>query len=70
MVGIRYADSLHFNVPINPITDKGINKIIVELDYLNTVDELYETNNTVTKEFYIFEDELRPTIPYNFSLPF
>jgi hypothetical protein len=67
-VGIRYADSLHFYVPINPITDKGINKIIVELDYSNSVDELYETNNTITKEFYIFEDELRPTIPYNFSI--
>ncbi len=66
--GIRNADSLHFSVLINPIIDKGLNKIIVDLDYRNAVDELYETNNTITKEFYIFEDELRPSVPYNFSI--
>ncbi len=66
--GIRNADSLQFSVPINPITDKGLNKIIVDLDYTNRVDELYETNNSITKEFYIFEDELRPSVPYNFSI--
>jgi hypothetical protein len=66
--GIRNADSLQLIVPINPNTDKGLNKIIVDLDYTNLVDELYETNNSITKEFYIFEDELRPSVPYNFSI--
>ncbi len=64
--GIRYADSLSFLVPINPLTDKGLNQLIVSLDYTNKVDELFETNNTVTKDFYVFEDELRPVHPYNF----
>jgi hypothetical protein len=66
--GIRNLDSLSLVVPINPATDKGLNKITVVLDETNRVDELYETNNTVTKEFYIFEDELRPSYPYNFSI--
>lgn len=66
--GIRNIDSLEFNIPITPTTDKGLNQIIVELDYRNNVDELFETNNKVTKDFYIFEDELRPTYPYNFSI--
>ena len=66
--GIRNIDSLQFDVIINPNTDKGLNQVIVELDYNNLVDELYETNNKVIKEFYIFEDELRPSSPTNFSI--
>ncbi|MFT3981709.1 MAG: C25 family cysteine peptidase [Ferruginibacter sp.] len=65
---IRNTDSLEFTIPISPTTDKGLNQIIVELDYKHEVNELYETNNKVTKDFYIFEDELRPTYPYNFSI--
>ncbi len=65
---IRFEDSVVLTVPINPVTDKGLNQILVSLDYTNKVDELYETNNTITKDFYIFEDELRPTFPYNFSI--
>ncbi len=65
---IKNADSLSFVVPINPTTDKGLNKIIVTLDVDNTVQELSETNNTLTKEFYILEDEIRPVSPYNYSI--
>jgi hypothetical protein len=65
---IKYADSIKLTVNINPITDKGLNKIIVILDADNKVPEISELNNTVTKEFYIFEDEVRPVYPYNFSI--
>ncbi len=66
--GIRYLDSLKLVVPINPTSDKGLNQLIITLDYTNRVDELYETNNTITKDFYVFEDELRPAYPYNLSI--
>lgn len=66
--GIRYMDSVNLVVPINPITDKGLNQILVSLDNSNRVSELYETNNSITKDFYIFEDELRPTFPSNYSI--
>ncbi len=65
---ILYQDSVSLTVPINPITDKGLNKLIVTLDETNRVDELSEMNNVLTKDFYIFEDELRPISPYNFSI--
>jgi len=65
---ILYQDSLSLTVPINPITDKGLNKLIVTLDVDNKVDELSEMNNVLTKDFYIFEDELRPISPYNYSI--
>jgi Peptidase family C25 len=65
---IKYSDSLSFIVPINPITDKGLNKIIVTLDVDNKVAELSEMNNTIEKDFLIYEDEIRPVYPYSFSI--
>ncbi|MEJ7626107.1 MAG: C25 family cysteine peptidase [Ferruginibacter sp.] len=66
--GIKYADSINLSVAINPVTDKGLNQLIVTLDHTNKVNEIFETNNTITKDFYVFEDELRPSYPYNFSI--
>ena len=65
---IRYIDSIHIDAPINPVTDKGRNRIVVNLDVNNLVAEISEMNNSVTKEFFIFEDEIRPVYPYNFSI--
>jgi hypothetical protein len=63
-----YQDSFNLTVPINPVTDKGLNKLLVSVDADSRVDELSETNNELSKDFYIFEDELRPTSPYNYSI--
>lgn len=68
VLAVKYEDSINLVVPINPLTDKGLNQISVCLDYTNKVDETFETNNCYTKEFYIFEDELRPVFPYNYAL--
>ncbi len=68
IASIKYMDSVNLVVAINPITDKGLNKLIVTLDVDNRISELSETNNTITKDFYIFEDELRPVYPYNYSI--
>ena len=65
---ILYMDSVKLTVPINPSTDKGLNKLLVSLDVGNRVNELSETNNDLSKDFYIFEDELRPISPYNYSI--
>jgi hypothetical protein len=65
---IKYVDSVFITVPMNPIAYKGLNKLIITLDDGNRISELSETNNTLIREFYIFEDELRPTYPYNYSI--
>ena len=65
---VPYADSILLQLPIDPFKDKGANKLRVEIDPDNVVNEICETNNTVTKEFFIFEDELRPVYPYNYSI--
>ncbi|HEX2608722.1 MAG TPA: C25 family cysteine peptidase, partial [Flavisolibacter sp.] len=66
--GVRYKDSVTVIVPIDPNHDKGLNKITVTVDADNAADELYESNNTVTKEVMIYEDEARPVYPYNFAI--
>jgi hypothetical protein len=66
--GVRYADSISIEMPINPYKDKGLNTISVEIDKQGLIGELCETNNSVTKEFFIFEDEIRPVYPYNYSI--
>jgi hypothetical protein len=65
---IRYTDSVSIDVPIVGFRDKGENKIIVSIDTDNRYAELSELNNTASKTFTIFEDELTPVYPYNFSI--
>jgi hypothetical protein len=66
--GIRYLDSISVDVPIVANRDKGQNKITVTVDADNTVDELYETNNSVTKDVFIYDNGASPVYPYNFSI--
>ncbi|UAY51502.1 putative type IX secretion system sortase PorU2 [Ferruginibacter albus] len=64
----KNTDSLNFTVQINPATDKGDNKLMVVLDADSHITESSETNNSVSKDFTIFEDELKPIYPYNYSI--
>ncbi len=66
--GIRYIDSLLYTIDIVPTRDKGLNRITICVDADNVVDELYETNNCITKDIFIYEDEARPVYPYNLSI--
>ena len=66
--GIRFLDSLVYNIPILSTRDKGLNKVSFCIDADNSVDEIYETNNCVTKEFFIYEDEIRPVYPFNYAI--
>lgn len=66
--GIRFEDSISITLPINPTTDKGLNKIIVTIDADNAVDEAYETNNSITKDVFIFEDDARPVYPIDYAI--
>jgi hypothetical protein len=55
-------------IPIIATRDKGQNSITVTIDNDAQYDELSELNNTITKQFFIYEDELKPIYPYNFSI--
>jgi hypothetical protein len=66
--GIRYMDSISLSIPIIANRDRGLNKITITVDADNAVDELYETNNSVTKEVFIYDDAAKAIYPYNFSI--
>ncbi|MBC7889321.1 MAG: hypothetical protein H7Z13_15700 [Ferruginibacter sp.] len=66
--GIKYADSLNLTIFINGATDKGLNKLVFTVDADSKVVESSESNNSFTKEFVIFEDEIRPVFPYDYSI--
>ncbi len=63
-----FEDTLQVPLMINPLQNKGVNKILVTIDAGNEVSELSETNNTSTKEFTVFADEIRPIFPYQYSI--
>jgi hypothetical protein len=65
---IRFMDSINLIIPIDPLTDKGNNSIIVTIDSDNKYDEISENNNTITKNFVIFEDEIKPVYPHNYAI--
>ncbi len=64
----RYADSISISLPIISLRDKGLNKIIITVDADNNVDELYETNNSITKDIFVYNDDATPVYPYNYSI--
>ena len=61
-------DTIQVPLMINPLKDKGLNKIIITIDPQNQVSELSETNNMIIKDFTILEDEVRPIFPYEYSI--
>ncbi|MBS1738187.1 MAG: hypothetical protein JSS98_16510 [Bacteroidetes bacterium] len=63
-----YTDSIHLVIPIIPTRDKGLNKIVVTIDANNEISEESESNNSFSKEVYIYEDEARPSYPADFSI--
>ncbi|NJO24956.1 MAG: hypothetical protein HC867_02935 [Bacteroidia bacterium] len=66
--GIRYIDSVLVTLPIDPNRDKGLNRITITIDADGVVDEMYETNNSITKDIFIFEDEIRPIYPQDHAI--
>lgn len=68
IMSVRFIDSIALTVPIVASRDLGANALIVSIDDPKKYDELSELNNSVTKTFFIYEDELKPVYPYNFSI--
>ena len=65
---LYFADSISISVPINPYTDKGQNKVHVVLDPDDRINEITNSNNSISKIFTIAEDEVRPVYPIQFAI--
>lgn len=65
---VRFTDSIMLKVPIVATRDKGTHTITVTIDDEFVVDEVAENNNIATKLVTIYQDEARPSFPYNFAI--
>ncbi|MBZ4192102.1 C25 family cysteine peptidase [Niabella beijingensis] len=65
---IRFSDSVTFTIPVDPLRDKGANKVTVSIDPDNLIPELNKGNNAITKDIFIYQDELRPVYPYDYGI--
>lgn len=68
MLFTNFADSIEYTLDVIATRDQGLNRITISLDADGAVDELYESNNVLTKDIYIIEDDLRPVYPYRYSI--
>jgi hypothetical protein len=66
--GIRYLDSLTYVMDIIPTRDLGLTKLSFCIDADNTVDELFESNNCITKDIFISDNDIKPVYPYNYAI--
>lgn len=66
--GVRFSDTLVYQIPITAGRDKGQNRIEFCIDPNNLVEETFESNNCASQDFVIFEDEARPVFPVEFSI--
>lgn len=65
---VNHSDSLQLTLPIDPLKDRGQNKIIVSLDPDLRLEEISKSNNTITKSFVIADDDVRPAYPAEFAI--
>ncbi len=65
---VNHSDSIQLSVAIDPLKDRGQNKIIVTLDPVFAVAEISESNNTAIKSFVISDDDVRPAFPAEFAI--
>lgn len=64
----HFKDTFIVRLPVNSLKGIGNNTIKVILDSYNDVDELNETNNSVTANLYIKSADIIPIFPYNFAI--
>ncbi len=66
--GFAYSDTIKIKVPVMDNLAIGQNTFEVILDQDNKINETSETNNYIKKVFNIFNDDLVPVYPYDFSI--
>lgn len=65
---LYYSDTATLWVPVNKVTDRGMNKYYVTIDGPNAFDEINENNNEAVLEMFIYSDNLVPVYPKEFAI--
>ena len=65
---LYFEDSISLNIPIVATRDKGNNSITITINNDSKIPELTYLNNSITKQFIIYEDDISPVYPYNYAI--
>ena len=68
ILSTRFEQTIEFDVAIDVLRDKGTNTLTVSVDNNNLFNEISENNNSITKQFVVYEDGLQPVYPPNYSI--
>lgn len=66
--GLSFTDTLNLRIPVGDREALGLNNLYVKIDNQDKAIELSEMNNTLSHNFYIYDDDLVPVYPYEFSI--
>lgn len=68
VVNLFFTDTVSVSVPINKLTDLGLNRYKVTIDPDNAYDEVSETNNEGNFSIFIYANNLVPVYPPEFGI--
>ncbi len=68
VINLYNTDTLYVSVPVNQLSDLGLNRYKVTIDPDNFVDEMSETNNQGNFTLFIYSNNLIPVYPQEFSI--
>ncbi len=62
------SDTLNLRIAVGGSTALGVNRLRVKIDNLDELDEVAEYNNEINKAFSVYNDDLEPIYPFDFSI--
>lgn len=68
IAGLSNTDTINLRIPVRGSAALGVNTLHVKIDNLNEADEVAEYNNEINKTFSVYNDDLEPIYPFNFSI--
>jgi hypothetical protein len=66
--GISYSDTIRLRIPVMGESALGVNSLDVIIDQEGFIDEIAENNNTIKRQFIVYNDDLVPVFPPEFSI--
>ena len=68
LMALNYGDSIQLKFLLDPKKDLGQQTIAVTVDPDNLIDEVSESNNTVTKKINVLDNDIKPVFPTDFAI--
>jgi hypothetical protein len=68
VLSTHYRDTIEIKMPVNDLTDVGMNTFSIKLDSYNNISEMSESNNNGTVYLNLKSADVIPVYPYEFAI--